>query len=130
MRTAIFTFAGEPVERDLLLLSCRSARGGQSTVKCVIVDASREKFADPEFIPFTAIRRNFAPARDLKHAVEVLAAEINGGSSEWSPGAGDFRAVPNGLRLTVMASTLMNDVSFHFDQEGSGEVTCDIEVIG
>lgn len=123
MRTIIYTFGGEPTEGDLIIINYRAKRGGVSAAKCVIGEK------DTYVIPGTTIARNFKAAKDIAGIASVFADEINSQSSEWSPGTGDFRAVAQGNRLTVMASQLMDGVTFHCDIDGAQTETCEIEVL-
>lgn len=122
MRAIIYTFGGTATPGDLIMINCQSRRGGVSSAKCVIGER------DTAFLPGTGIARNFKAARNIEEVASVLAGEVNGLTSEWSPG-GDFRAVAKGNRLTIMASQLMDDVTFHCDIEGAKTETCEIDVL-
>lgn len=123
MRTVIYSFGGTPTVGDLVMISCQSRRGGASSAKCVIGEK------DTYVVPGTNLHRNFRAAETIEDIARVLAEDINGQTSEWSPGTGDFRAVAKGNRLTVMASQLMDDVTFHCDVEGLKTETCEIDVL-
>ena len=68
MRTAIFTFSGEPAPGDLLMLSYSAARGGRSTVKVLV--------ASEGILPMT-----------LDKVAQAFVSGINSGSSEWCDGS-------------------------------------------
>jgi len=120
MRTAIFTFGGTATPGDLLMLSYSAARGGRSTVKVVIgAPAGGDRN-----------EKGWKMVTTIEEVVPAFVAEINGASSEWSPGYGDFKASGKGDRLMVMCSTLMDDVKFSYDVEGARTETCEIDVLG
>jgi hypothetical protein len=128
MRTAIFTFAGTVEPGDLLMLSYRGSRGGRSTAKVFIADPPENGIQSAR--TEEAHRKDWATALTFDEMIAALAEAINNPSSEWSPGAGDFKATVKDNKILVMCSTLTDDVTFHFDGEGSGGITCGIDVLG
>lgn len=132
MRTVMFHFAGEPAPGDLIMLSySHPVRGGRSTAKYTAKGGSGydEIVYDESVPPVASVRHVSHAPDDLNAIVAALATEIMGVQSEWSPGAGDFKASAKGARLVVMCSDLLSDVEFSFAVEGKGTVTCEVEVI-
>ena len=129
MRTVICTFDGETTPGDLLILYYRGARGGASAAKCFIPELGDDGKVAPGTTSEKWFLRGFAQAKDLEDVVSVLARDINGMATEWSPGAQDFKAVAKGKRLMLMSSSNIDDATFHFSVDGVGTETCEIEVL-
>ncbi len=108
MKTVMFTISGTPTPEDVVILSCRSSKGGQSNVRYKV------KTDDT-----------------LETIVAGLSSVINSSQGEWgSVGDGVFKAVPRGTTLLVMVGNIMDDCSYvSVVTEAETEVV-DIEVIG
>ena len=115
------------------MLSYSAARGGVSTAKYRVqgpIDKLTAYIDPDDGLP--KINDEGKPADTFEKIVTEFASIINGATSEWCPGTGDFKAIARGATLMVMYSELLSDITFHAATEGPGkdDFTIEIEVFG
>jgi hypothetical protein len=125
MNTVIVTFAGKVTPGDLVMLGYRGSKGGQSCVKCAMVERRVETRDQGEHLPpkqviVEAGADHVDPAipraASLPELADRLAGEINAGKEFM---AGAFAARTKDGKLIVHCTGMAVDANFFAEVEGA-----------
>lgn len=130
MKTVVIRVSGEAAPGDLLILYGRSPKGGQCSLKAVMVQRTLHQRDDDTTTKFEigaeTIDVAIPRAENVIDALRFIADDVNGGKEFLQ---GQFTAKLNGEKLVIYCNDLVSDVEVGLDIEGTGTLKAETEVI-